>query len=62
VAACDLDADHVVTRDWSALGQVPCRVCGAPLAARREGLSHVDRARDADHEPEPQLPGVPRRA
>jgi hypothetical protein len=58
VAACDLDADHRVMPDWSALGEVPCRACGAPVAGGATGFSHVDPARDAEHEADPGLPGA----
>ncbi len=55
VASCDLDADHVPVPDWAALGEPPCRRCGAPTAAGPEGFAHVDPTRDTEHAPEPDL-------
>ena len=56
VAACDLDSDHVPRPDWAGLGEVPCRRCGAPTAARDGDFAHVDPAREADHPADPRLP------
>lgn len=58
VAACDIDSDHTPVPDWAALGPTVCATCGEPLEAGRQGaLRHADPARDADHDPEPDLPG-----
>lgn len=56
VAACDLDSDHPAVPDWRALGEVPCRRCGAPTASATGTFAHVDPERDADHAAEPALP------
>lgn len=54
VAACDLNADHPPVPDADALGERPCRVCGAPVVWRAGAFTHV--AGDAGHDPDPDLP------
>lgn len=56
VAACDLDSDHPAVPDPTALGEVPCRVCGAPVVARGDGFAHAEPAGDDDHRADPRLP------
>lgn len=56
VAACEIDADHRAVPDWTAYGEIPCRVCGAPTVASGEGFTHLDAARDPHHTADPDLP------
>lgn len=56
VAACDLDSDHVPTPDWAELGDVRCRSCGERVTGGPHHALHVDSARDADHDADPDLP------
>jgi hypothetical protein len=55
VAACDLDADHAAVPDWAALGELPCRRCGAPTVAEGGAFTHLEAEREADHPADPAL-------